>query len=213
MDSWCGEDLVKVGPRKMNHYPGMRELCNKASLARHLSRMRKAFPVEYDFFPMTWLLPIDRGRLMEFHATQLRLEAARKAKAAAAATRAGSGKRRKLKKVKRRPSTDEEGEEDEEPDEDEGTVLPRLAPSVVVVDAPSRVGSGKKAQAGKDRRAPGAAPSADKDGPIEGSSKNLVYIVKPDGSCQGRGEQTAPLSFCCCCATAHSTLCVQASSW
>lgn len=40
LDQWSGEDMMKVGPKKMNHFPGMKELCNKASLARHLNRMK-----------------------------------------------------------------------------------------------------------------------------------------------------------------------------
>lgn len=45
---------------KVNHFPGMNELVGrKAGLAQHLRRMQKLLPLEYDFFPPTWVLPYD----------------------------------------------------------------------------------------------------------------------------------------------------------
>ena len=35
----------------------------KSNLARHLNSMRKAFPKDYNFFPQTWVLPIDANSL------------------------------------------------------------------------------------------------------------------------------------------------------
>jgi tubulin polyglutamylase TTLL6/13 len=34
-------------------------LARKNCLAKHLIKMKKKFPVEYDFFPPTWLLPLE----------------------------------------------------------------------------------------------------------------------------------------------------------
>ncbi|OON17051.1 hypothetical protein X801_07119 [Opisthorchis viverrini] len=44
---------------KINHFPGMSELCRKDSLARNLNRMAKIFPKEYAIFPKTWSLPAE----------------------------------------------------------------------------------------------------------------------------------------------------------
>lgn len=45
--------------QKINHFPGMAEICRKDLLARNLNRMSKLFPKDYDFSPRTWLLPIE----------------------------------------------------------------------------------------------------------------------------------------------------------
>jgi len=52
--------LSKMKPyQKINHYPAMGCLAKKNYLGRNLMRMRKTFPVEYNFFPLTWNLPRD----------------------------------------------------------------------------------------------------------------------------------------------------------
>lgn len=43
--------------QKVNHYPGMYVVTRKHHLARNLMRMRRTFPLEYDFFPPTWVVP------------------------------------------------------------------------------------------------------------------------------------------------------------
>jgi tubulin polyglutamylase TTLL6/13 len=43
--------------QKINHFPGMEVLARKNLLAKGLMKMRKEFPEEYCFFPLTWLLP------------------------------------------------------------------------------------------------------------------------------------------------------------
>lgn len=45
--------------QKINHFPGMAEICRKDLLGRNLTRMRKHFPKEYNFFPRTWVMPAE----------------------------------------------------------------------------------------------------------------------------------------------------------
>ncbi|NWW44313.1 TTL13 polyglutamylase, partial [Pedionomus torquatus] len=47
--------------QKINHFPGMIEICRKDLLARNLNRMLRLFPKEYNIFPRTWCLPADYG--------------------------------------------------------------------------------------------------------------------------------------------------------
>ena len=43
--------------QRTNHFPGMYALARKNLLAKNLQNMKKLCPVEYNFFPKTWLLP------------------------------------------------------------------------------------------------------------------------------------------------------------
>ncbi|KAA0197029.1 Tubulin polyglutamylase TTLL13 [Fasciolopsis buskii] len=52
--------------QKINHFPGMSEICRKDSLARNLNRMLKAFPKDYNIFPKTWCLPSDWNELQTY---------------------------------------------------------------------------------------------------------------------------------------------------
>ena len=45
--------------QKINHFPGMSEICRKDLLARNMSRMLKMFPKDFHFFPRTWCLPAE----------------------------------------------------------------------------------------------------------------------------------------------------------
>ncbi|KAG7219819.1 hypothetical protein INR49_005841 [Caranx melampygus] len=45
--------------QKINHFPGMSEICRKDLLARNMNRMLKLFPKDYNIFPRTWCLPAD----------------------------------------------------------------------------------------------------------------------------------------------------------
>ncbi|XP_037546883.1 tubulin polyglutamylase ttll6 [Nematolebias whitei] len=52
--------------QKINHFPGMSEICRKDSLARNLNRMLKLFPKDYNIFPRTWCLPADYSDFQAF---------------------------------------------------------------------------------------------------------------------------------------------------
>ncbi|KAJ3241265.1 Tubulin polyglutamylase ttll6 [Chytriomyces hyalinus] len=45
--------------QKINHFPGMHEICRKDHLARNLGRLSRILPTEYTFFPKTFVLPHD----------------------------------------------------------------------------------------------------------------------------------------------------------
>ena len=45
--------------QKINHFPGMVEICRKDLLARNMTRMLKLFPKDYNCFPRTWCLPAE----------------------------------------------------------------------------------------------------------------------------------------------------------
>nr|XP_046487173.1 tubulin polyglutamylase TTLL13-like isoform X1 [Neodiprion pinetum] len=52
--------------QKVNHFPGMTEICRKDLLARNLNRMLRLFPKDYNFFPKTWCLPADHGEAISY---------------------------------------------------------------------------------------------------------------------------------------------------
>ncbi len=45
--------------QKINHFPGMSEICRKDFLTRNMNRMLKLFPKEYSFYPRAWCLPAE----------------------------------------------------------------------------------------------------------------------------------------------------------
>ena len=45
--------------QKINHFPGMINIYRKNHLARNLNKLWKVFPEEFDFYPKTWLLPLE----------------------------------------------------------------------------------------------------------------------------------------------------------
>ncbi|XP_077020778.1 tubulin polyglutamylase TTLL6 isoform X5 [Tamandua tetradactyla] len=51
---------------KINHFPGMSEICRKDLLARNMNRLLKMFPKDFHFFPRTWCLPADWGDLQSY---------------------------------------------------------------------------------------------------------------------------------------------------
>ncbi|XP_067931872.1 tubulin polyglutamylase TTLL13-like [Watersipora subatra] len=52
--------------QKINHFPGMTEICRKDLLSRNLNKMIKLFPKEYNVFPKSWVLPADYGDFLSF---------------------------------------------------------------------------------------------------------------------------------------------------
>ncbi|KAG5279311.1 hypothetical protein AALO_G00076370 [Alosa alosa] len=61
------ERLMDIkGYQKINHFPGMIEICRKDLLARNMNRMFKCFPKDYNIFPRTWCLPADYSDLQAY---------------------------------------------------------------------------------------------------------------------------------------------------
>lgn len=56
--------------QKINHFPGMSEICRKDLLARNMNRLWKQFPKDYSIFPRTWCLPADYGDYQAFCRTK-----------------------------------------------------------------------------------------------------------------------------------------------
>ncbi|XP_018426949.1 PREDICTED: tubulin polyglutamylase TTLL6 [Nanorana parkeri] len=56
--------------QKINHFPGMNEICRKDLLARNMNRLLKLFPKEYNIFPRTWCLPADYGDFQAYCRTK-----------------------------------------------------------------------------------------------------------------------------------------------
>ena len=58
--------LMKMKPyQRTNHLPACYTLARKNCLAKNLDLMQQAFPLEYDFFPRTWVLPTDAKNFRE----------------------------------------------------------------------------------------------------------------------------------------------------
>ncbi|XP_063284061.1 tubulin polyglutamylase TTLL7 isoform X2 [Pelobates fuscus] len=45
--------------QRINHFPGMGEICRKDCLARNMTKMIKCQPQEYNFVPRTWIFPAE----------------------------------------------------------------------------------------------------------------------------------------------------------
>jgi tubulin polyglutamylase TTLL6/13 len=45
--------------QKINHFPGMLNICRKNLLAKHMAPLARMFPDEFDFVPKTWVLPAE----------------------------------------------------------------------------------------------------------------------------------------------------------
>lgn len=65
---WLGlalhdDDYRDVQNKLINRYPGMKEMSEKKELQAALYRMQRYFPEDFDFFPRTYDLPGDMGRL------------------------------------------------------------------------------------------------------------------------------------------------------
>ena len=57
--------------QKVNHFPAMFQITRKTYLAKNLKRLQKLFPLEYDFFPRTWIVPNEISDL-KIHAENTR---------------------------------------------------------------------------------------------------------------------------------------------
>ncbi len=44
--------------QKISHYPGIHVIARKNLLGLNLMSLRNKFPEEYNFFPLTWMLPL-----------------------------------------------------------------------------------------------------------------------------------------------------------
>ncbi|KAL7033871.1 hypothetical protein ACKWTF_007758 [Chironomus riparius] len=67
-DSLVAVDFCREMRRfqKINHFPGMFEICRKDLLARNLNRMLKLFPNDYNIFPKSWCFPADLGDAIQY---------------------------------------------------------------------------------------------------------------------------------------------------
>ena len=45
--------------QKINHFPGMYQIARKNCMALNLNKLRKAFPSDFNFYPTTWVLPVE----------------------------------------------------------------------------------------------------------------------------------------------------------
>ena len=54
------DKLAAIRPyQKINHYPAMTCISRKDQLGRNLNKMKSIVPNAFDFFPQTWILPMD----------------------------------------------------------------------------------------------------------------------------------------------------------
>ncbi|OMJ93524.1 hypothetical protein SteCoe_3500 [Stentor coeruleus] len=54
------ENLAQLSTyQRINHFPGIQTISRKDELAKNLKSMQKIFPLAYNFFPKTWVLPRD----------------------------------------------------------------------------------------------------------------------------------------------------------
>uniref|UniRef100_A0A8B9JYR5 Tubulin tyrosine ligase-like family, member 7 n=1 Tax=Astyanax mexicanus TaxID=7994 RepID=A0A8B9JYR5_ASTMX len=55
-----------VFPQRINHFPGMGEICRKDCLARNMAKMIKIQPQEYSFSPKTWIFPAEYTQFQNY---------------------------------------------------------------------------------------------------------------------------------------------------
>ena len=61
------ERLQTLKPyQKVNHFPAMFHITRKTFLAKNLKKLQRLFPLEYDFFPKTWILPNELNDLRTY---------------------------------------------------------------------------------------------------------------------------------------------------
>ncbi|XP_027729768.1 tubulin polyglutamylase TTLL7 [Vombatus ursinus] len=52
--------------QRINHFPGMGEICRKDFLARNMTKMIKCNPQEYTFIPRTWIFPSEYTQFQNY---------------------------------------------------------------------------------------------------------------------------------------------------
>ncbi|NWI19689.1 TTLL7 polyglutamylase, partial [Crypturellus soui] len=52
--------------QRINHFPGMGEICRKDFLARNMTKMIKCQPQEYTFIPRTWIFPAEYTQFQNY---------------------------------------------------------------------------------------------------------------------------------------------------
>ncbi|XP_048108998.1 tubulin polyglutamylase TTLL7 isoform X2 [Alosa alosa] len=52
--------------QRINHFPGMGEICRKDCLARNMAKMIKFQPQEYSFIPKTWIFPAEYTQFQNY---------------------------------------------------------------------------------------------------------------------------------------------------
>ncbi|KAM7387905.1 hypothetical protein PAMP_024116 [Pampus punctatissimus] len=57
---------LPVPLQRINHFPGMGEICRKDCLARNMSKMIKSQPQEYSFIPKTWIFPAEYTQFQNY---------------------------------------------------------------------------------------------------------------------------------------------------
>nr|XP_017533803.1 tubulin polyglutamylase TTLL7 isoform X1 [Manis javanica]XP_036868402.1 tubulin polyglutamylase TTLL7 isoform X1 [Manis javanica]XP_036868403.1 tubulin polyglutamylase TTLL7 isoform X1 [Manis javanica] len=52
--------------QRINHFPGMGEICRKDFLARNMTKMIKCRPLDYTFVPRTWIFPAEYTQFQNY---------------------------------------------------------------------------------------------------------------------------------------------------
>ncbi|XP_030062157.1 tubulin polyglutamylase TTLL7 isoform X2 [Microcaecilia unicolor] len=52
--------------QRINHFPGMGEICRKDCLARNMTKMIRSQPQEYSFIPRTWIFPAEYTQFQNY---------------------------------------------------------------------------------------------------------------------------------------------------
>ena len=174
----------------------MSNIANKGPLARHMNRLGTSGPFEFTFVPPTFILPADRGVLMDFvqRGTSMRVRTASDrlmgrpprptsaAGGAGAAAAHGSGRLPGLQTTQHTPT---------DTDSESASVASSVASSAAGGSARSAGSSASRSKRSKPKGTKGKASAADskkKKKKKKGAAKSgLVFIVKPDVAAQGRG--------------------------
>ncbi|CAD5111784.1 DgyrCDS1059 [Dimorphilus gyrociliatus] len=68
-DSFVASDVITSlkDYQKINHFPGMGEICRKDCLARNMRRASRYLENDYNFVPKTWILPSEYSELQSYY--------------------------------------------------------------------------------------------------------------------------------------------------